>query len=201
MPERACDDLVLIAAAICQTPIALLSLVDDRRQWFKAKIGLDPAETPRDLAFCAHAILDAKPLVVNDTALDPRFATNPLVTGDPNIRFYAGVPLVNPECPGPRDPVRDRPEAARPHRRADGRPRGALPADDGAARAPAHRRADAARARGGWPYPRRWRPHAPQRVTAHVSCLPRATRCVPASATCSGASTRRRRAERRMGIA
>lgn len=95
--EALYDDLVTIASAICQTPIALLSLVDSHRQWIKARHGLPVTETSRDVAFCAHAILEPKPMVVDDALKDPRFATNPLVLGDPNIRFYAGVPLVNAE--------------------------------------------------------------------------------------------------------
>jgi len=93
--EPAFDDLTLLAAHICQTPIALVVLVDETRQWFKSTVGMDAAETPRDIAFSAHTILNAGDVLeVRDASLDPRFAENPLVTSDPHIRFYAGVPLV-----------------------------------------------------------------------------------------------------------
>jgi len=93
--EQAFDDVVTLAASLCNAPIALVSLVDRERQWFKACIGLDVRETHRDFAFCAHAILTpADVLVVEDTSVDPRFSQSPLVLGPPHIRFYAGAPIV-----------------------------------------------------------------------------------------------------------
>lgn len=96
-PEEAFDDLIHTAALLCRTPIALLSLVDATRQWFKARKGLDTPETDRKLAFCAYAILDTELMVVPDTHADARFEANALVTGDPFIRFYAGAPVVTPD--------------------------------------------------------------------------------------------------------
>jgi diguanylate cyclase (GGDEF)-like protein len=96
--EQEYDDMTTLAAAICDAPISVISLIDDRRQWFKSRHGLDATETPRDQAFCAHAILRPDEIMeVGDSASDRRFAQNPLVTGGPMIRFYAGAPLLTPE--------------------------------------------------------------------------------------------------------
>ena len=96
--EKDYDDITLLAAAICKTPISLITLVDEKRQWFKSKIGLETSETAREYAFCAHALNNPDEiLIVPDSRKDKRFEDNPLVTSDPHVIFYTGVPLVNPE--------------------------------------------------------------------------------------------------------
>jgi two-component sensor histidine kinase len=95
--EQDFEDVVRIAAHVCNTPISVINLIEDTRQWFKAEIGLGVRETPLDVSICAHAILQPGLFVVPDTTQDPRFACNPLVTGEPNLRFYAGALLETPE--------------------------------------------------------------------------------------------------------
>jgi PAS domain S-box-containing protein len=92
-PEPAFDRVTKLVADLFEVPIALVSLVEEDRQWFKSAVGLDAGETPRDISFCHHAVIDDAPLVVTDARADPRFLDNPLVTGAPHIRFYAGMPL------------------------------------------------------------------------------------------------------------
>ncbi|MUG98828.1 tetratricopeptide repeat protein [Scytonema sp. UIC 10036] len=96
-PEKVFDDFTFLAAQVCRTPVALISLLDGNRQWFKSKIGVTISETERDVAFCAYSILQQQPLVVRNALLDSRFAKNTLVTAEPNIRFYAGAPLITSE--------------------------------------------------------------------------------------------------------
>src|SRR6185295_1894172 len=94
VPEEVFDDLTELAARICEAPI---SLVDEDRQWFKAKVGVTIKETSRDISFCGHAIEQDDLFIIPDATKDERFAHNPLVTSDPKIRFYAGAPLITPD--------------------------------------------------------------------------------------------------------
>jgi len=95
--EEAFDDLTRLAAYICDTPTALISLVDANRQWFKARVGIQARETPRNISLCGHAIIHQGCFIVEDALFDERFADNPLVINEPFIRFYAGMPLISPE--------------------------------------------------------------------------------------------------------
>jgi GAF domain-containing protein len=97
VPEELFDDLTELAARICEAPIALISLVDEKRQWFKSRVGTTLHETSRDISFCAHAITQNDLFIVPDALRDDRFAHSPLVTTDPKIRFYAGAPLITPD--------------------------------------------------------------------------------------------------------
>lgn len=97
VPEAVFDDLAELAGDICETPFALISLVDESRQWFKSKVGLATSETTRDISFCAHAILQPDLFIVPDATMDERFKDSPLVVGEPRIRFYAGAPLITPD--------------------------------------------------------------------------------------------------------
>ena len=95
-PEPEFDELVKLAAELCDTPIGAVTLVDEHRQWLKAVVGLSVRETPRDVSFCSHSILEPVMFVVEDAEKDERFAANPLVTGYPGVRFYAGMPVIGP---------------------------------------------------------------------------------------------------------
>jgi GAF domain-containing protein len=97
VPEEIFDDLADLAAKICGAPMAMISLVDEDRQWFKSKVGLDQRQTAREISFCAHAILQRDLFIVPDATKDKRFAQTPLVVSEPHVRFYAGAPLVTPD--------------------------------------------------------------------------------------------------------
>ncbi|HEY6038803.1 MAG TPA: GAF domain-containing protein, partial [Kofleriaceae bacterium] len=95
-PEPSFDRITALVSRVLDVPIALVSLIDDERQWFKSCVGLGVGQTDRDVAFCAYAILEDTVLVIPDARADPRFAANPLVTGEPFLRAYAGAPLIAP---------------------------------------------------------------------------------------------------------
>lgn len=120
VPEEVFDDLADLAAHICEAPVAMISLVDEKRQWFKSRVGISARETSRDISFCAHAILQKGLFIVSDATKDPRFRDNPMVTGRQKVRFYAGVPLKTPDgyalgtlCVLDKQPRQLRPEQKR----------------------------------------------------------------------------------------
>ena len=98
-PEAVYDDIAHVCAGVCDTPIALITLIDGTRNWFKARVGVDEelTESPRDISFCGHAILREEIFEVTDAVLDERFTDNPLVAEAPHIRYYAGAPLITPD--------------------------------------------------------------------------------------------------------
>jgi GAF domain-containing protein len=98
-PEAVYDDIAHVCAGVCDTPIALISLIDGTRNWFKARVGVEDelTESPRDISFCGHAIIGHEIFEVTDATVDDRFADNPLVAVEPKIRYYAGAPLVTPD--------------------------------------------------------------------------------------------------------
>ena len=98
-PEAVYDDIAHVCAGVCDTPIALITLIDGTRNWFKARVGVgeELTESPRDISFCGHAILRQEIFEVTDAAVDERFADNPLVASAPHIRYYAGAPLITPD--------------------------------------------------------------------------------------------------------
>ena len=114
LPERAFDDLAKLAGQVCDTPIAVVNFIESTRQWFKAEVGLGLRETPLDISFCAHALLQKGLFVVPDTTQDARFSANPLVTGAPHFRFYAGALFGNHRGPAARHVVRSRLSAPTP---------------------------------------------------------------------------------------
>lgn len=97
LPELQYDEIVELAAYICGTPIALISFVDDHRQWFKASVGVEARETPRDVSFCGHVVAQGSTMIVEDAKQDERFFDNPYVVGEPHVNFYAGAPLATDE--------------------------------------------------------------------------------------------------------
>jgi GAF domain-containing protein len=97
VPEEVFDDLTELAARICEAPTALISLIDEDRQWFKSRVGTNLSETPRNISFCGHAITQTGLFIVPDATADSRFKNNPLVVREPKIRFYAGAPLITPD--------------------------------------------------------------------------------------------------------